>query len=79
MEDLAVTLPDIRALVAERQRFDDWLTALEGRRAETPTRVFDRVHADYVARRDAVIEGLHAHVGSLESLEHDLNDRLQHV
>lgn len=79
MEDLAVTLPDIRALVAERQRFDDWLTALEGRRAETPIRVFDRVHADYVARRDAVIEGLHAHVGSLESLEHDLNDRLQHV
>jgi len=79
MEDLAVTLPDIRALVGERQRFDDWLTALGARRAETPARVFDRVYADYVARRDAVIEGLHAHVGSLEALEQDLNNRLQHV
>ncbi|MEO7998269.1 MAG: hypothetical protein ABI852_12540 [Gemmatimonadaceae bacterium] len=76
-EDVSVTLPDIRALVAERQRFDDWLTALEAKRAETPIRVFERVHGDYVARRDAVIEGLHAHVGSLESLERDLNGRLQ--
>lgn len=79
MEDLAVSLPDIRALVAERQRFDDWLVALEARRAETPARVFDRVHADYVARRDAVSSGLHAHVGSLEALANDLDGRLQHV
>ncbi|MEO7362903.1 MAG: hypothetical protein ABI120_21400, partial [Gemmatimonadaceae bacterium] len=76
-EDVSVTLPDIRALVAERQRFDDWLTALEAKRAETPVRVFERVHADYVARRDAVIDGLHAHVGSLEALERDLYGRLQ--
>ena len=63
-------LPEIRALVAERQRFDDWLNgARESKRADTPARVFDRVHADYVARRNAVIEGLHAHVGSLEALE----------
>ncbi|MEP6834781.1 MAG: Ran-binding zinc finger domain-containing protein [Gemmatimonas sp.] len=74
-----MTLPDIRALVAERQRFDDWLLALEARRDETPVRVFDRVHADYVARRDAVIEGLHTHVGALETLEADLSGRLQHV
>lgn len=77
MEEVSVTIPDIRALVAERQRFDDWLTALEAKRAETPVRVFERVHADYVARRDAVIDGLHAHVGSLESLERDLDGRLQ--
>lgn len=77
MEDVSVTIPDIRALVAERQRFDDWLTALEAKRAETPVRVFERVHADYVARRDAVSDGLHAHVGSLETLERDLDGRLQ--
>ena len=77
MADIAVSIPDIRALVAERQRFDDWLTALESRRAETPARVFERVHGDYLARRDAVVEKLHTHVGSLESLEGDLNARLQ--
>ena len=79
MEDLAVTIPDIRALVAERQRFDDWLTALEAKREETPVRVFDRVHGDYLARRDAVIEHLHMHVGSLESLERDLTERLHEL
>lgn len=77
MDDIAVSIPDIRALVAERQRFDDWLTALEARRAETPERVFARVHGDYLARRDAVVEKLHTHVGSLETLERDLNERLQ--
>lgn len=77
MEDMAVTIPDIRTLVAERQRFDDWLKALEERRDETPTRVFERVHGDYLARRDAVIENLHTHVGSLEALERDINERLQ--
>lgn len=77
MDDIAVSIPDIRALVAERQRFDDWLTALEARRAETPVRVFERVHGDYLARRDAVVEKLHTHVGSLETLERDLNERLQ--
>ncbi|MGV3707434.1 MAG: hypothetical protein ACO1Q7_01240 [Gemmatimonas sp.] len=74
-----MTLPDVRALVAERQRYDDWLSALDARRDETPARVFDRVHADYLARRDAVIDGLHAHVGSLESLVQNLSDRLQQV
>lgn len=77
MDDIAVSIPDIRALVAERQRFDDWLTALEARRAETPERVFARVHGDYLARRDAVVEKLHTHVGSLETMERDLNERLQ--
>lgn len=79
MEDQAVTIPEIRALVAERQRFDDWLTALEARRADTPARVFERVHADYLARRDAVIDNLHTHVGSLELLERDLDNRLQEL
>lgn len=79
MDDIAVSIPDIRALVAERQRFDDWLTALEARRAETPERVFARVHGDYLARRDAVVDKLHTHVGSLETMERDLNERLQQL
>ena len=76
MEDTAVTIEEIRVLVAERQRFDDWLTALDSRRAETPVRVFERVYADYVARRNAVISNLHEHVGSLESLSQDLGSKL---
>ncbi|MEP6764803.1 MAG: Ran-binding zinc finger domain-containing protein [Gemmatimonadaceae bacterium] len=76
MEDTAVTIAEIRALVSERQRFDDWLTALAARREETPARVFERVHADYVARRNTVIANLHEHVGSLEALTQSLNIKL---
>ena len=75
-EDVAVTISQIRTLVSERQRFDEWLTALEARREETPERVFLRVHGDYIARRDGVVAQLHEHVGTLESIEQDLNSRL---
>jgi cell division septum initiation protein DivIVA len=78
-EEAAVTIAEIRTLVGERQRYDEWLAALEARRAETPVRVFERVHGDYMARRDGVIANLHEHVGTLESLEQDLNSRLHNL
>jgi len=71
-----VSIDEVRSLVAERQRYDDWLTALDARRAETPSRVFDRVHADYVARRDAVMTQLREHVGALSSHGDELDRRL---
>lgn len=75
-ESRAVSIDEVRSLVAERQRYDDWLTALDARRAETPSRVFDRVHGDYVARRDAVMAQLREHVGSLSSHGNELDGRL---
>ncbi|QJR35177.1 hypothetical protein [Gemmatimonas groenlandica] len=75
-ESRAVSIDEVRSLVAERQRYDDWLTALDARRAETPSRVFDRVHGDYVARRDAVMAQLREHVGSLSSHGDELDGRL---
>lgn len=71
-----VSIDEVRALVAERQRFDDWLTALDGRRAETPVRVFERVQADYVARRREVMDRLREHVGGLASSGEALESRL---
>ena len=71
-----MSIDEVRSLVAERQRYDDWLTALDARRAETPSRVFDRVHADYVARRDAVMTQLREHVGALSSHGDELDRRL---
>ncbi|WP_373064244.1 hypothetical protein [Gemmatimonas sp.] len=72
----AVSIDEVRSLVAERQRYDDWLTALDARRAETPSRVFDRVHGDYVARREAVTTQLREHVGALSAHGDDLDGRL---
>lgn len=71
-----VSIEDVRTLVGERQRYDDWLTALEARRAETPARVFERVHGDYAARRAAVMEQLRSHVGTLGALADDLDAKL---
>src|SRR5215207_3872014 len=64
----------VESLMAERRKYENWIAALESRRATTPERVFTRVHADYSDRLDAVIEqlkehteGLRAELGSLTS------------
>ncbi len=71
-----MSIDEVRSLVAERQRYDDWLTALDARRAETPSRVFDRVRGDYVARRDTVMAQLREHVGALSTHGNELDSRL---
>lgn len=75
-ETHSVSIDEVRALVAERQRYDDWLTALEARRAETPERVFERVQADYATRRREVMSRLREHVAGLASMTKDLESRL---
>ncbi len=71
-----MSIDEVRSLVAERQRYDDWLTQLHARRAETPRRVFDRVHGDYVARRDAVMAQLREDIGALSTHRNELDSRL---
>ena len=71
-----MSIDDVRTLVAERQRYDDWLASLEAKRSETPARVFERVHGDYFARRTGVIAKLREHVGSLAALGDDLAERI---
>ncbi len=71
-----MSIEEVRALVAERQRYDDWLAALEAKRAETPPRVFDRVYGDYVGRRAEVITGLQSHIGDLAAFGSELEQRL---
>ncbi len=71
-----VSIDEVRTLVAERQRYDDWLAALEAKRSETPARVFERVYGDYFARRTGVIEKLREHVDALSSLGDDLEGRI---
>ncbi len=71
-----VSIEEVRALVAERQRYDDWLTALEAKRDDTPPRVFARVHGDYLGRRTEVITRLQTHVGGLATLGDELEQRL---
>ena len=59
-------LDEIRGLLAERERFETWLTTLEARRSATPPHVFDRVWQDYDARRARVDEALGGHAPILQ-------------
>jgi hypothetical protein len=57
----------VESLMAERRKYEQWLAALEARRATTPERVFTRVHADYHDRLDAVVEQLKEHTEGLRA------------
>ncbi|MCU0616900.1 MAG: hypothetical protein MUD17_07465, partial [Gemmatimonadaceae bacterium] len=73
----SLSIESVRALVGERARFDDWLSALEARRESTPRHVFERVHGDYTARRSEVIGQLARHVPALQSLLTSLDARAE--
>ncbi len=75
-ETRTVSIEEVRTLVAERQRYEDWLSALEAKRDATPVRVFERVQGDYVARRRDVMERLREHVGGLAAMASDFDTRV---
>ncbi|HXY30053.1 MAG TPA: zinc finger Ran-binding domain-containing protein [Gemmatimonadaceae bacterium] len=64
------------ALFEERRRFEDWLATLEAKRAATPPHIYTRVHADYTARLQRVIEELGTHRSGLQDMERTLLDRV---
>ena len=55
----------VSALMAERRRYEGWIAALEAKRTGAPDHVFTRVHADYMARLDAVLVQLTTHADDL--------------
>jgi len=59
-------LDALRALIAERQQYDQWISTLESKRDGTPEQVFNRVYSDYGSRRDRVIEEIKSHAEELQ-------------
>lgn len=60
----------VASLMLERQRYEQWLAALENKRAITPPSVFERVRADYEARLKAVTDQL---LGRTEELKETIS------
>jgi hypothetical protein len=75
------TLPldEIRGLVAERTRFETWLSTLEARRSATPAHVFERVWQDYDGRRQRAADALGGHLDALRGAESQLAARHEEV
>src|SRR5436853_6263789 len=65
-----VSLDALNGLLKERQRYEEWLAALEQRRANSSESVFARVQSDYQTRLREVSSKLAERAGELrESIE----------
>jgi hypothetical protein len=72
-------LDTLRALIAERQQYDQWISTLESKRDGTPEHVFNRVHSDYQSRLDRVLGDIRSHSEELQLSIGALSARLQEV
>ena len=70
------TMEGLHELLAERSRFEGWLTQLEQRRSTTPLHVLERVRADYSTRLDQVTTQLRGRAVDLEASAAALRSRL---
>lgn len=73
------TIETLRGLLAERQQYEQWLVALANKRADTPQKVYERVHADYQTRLNSVVERLQSHTADLQNTMSELSAQLTDV
>jgi hypothetical protein len=66
----------IEALLAERRKYEQWLTQLESKRASTPDHVYAKVHGDYTARLGEAQQRLSAETGAVHALVTTLQETL---
>lgn len=72
-------LESLRALIAERQQYEQWITTLESKRDGTPPHVFERVQNDYNTRLQRVIGDIRGHAEELQLSISTLSSRLVEV
>lgn len=65
MTDLHANLPEVDALLAERDALHAWLTRLDAAPVSAPNAVRDRVRADYQQRLNGVTGSLRQHADTL--------------
>ena len=74
-----VSLDALNGLLKERQRYEEWLAALEAKRASTSDSVYQRVQADYQARLQEVSGKLSERAGELRENIDALAVRLEEI
>src|SRR3954468_1713061 len=74
-----VSLDALNGLLKERQRYEEWLTALEDRRANTSDSVYQRVRSDYQTRLREVSGKLAERAGELRESIDSLTVRLEEI
>src|SRR5882762_1104865 len=74
-----VSLDALNGLLKERQRYEEWLAALEDKRANTPESVYQRVQGDYQTRLREVSSKLAERAGELRENIDALTAKLEEV
>lgn len=74
-----VSLDALNGLLKERQRYEEWLAALEAKRASTSDSVYLRVHADYQTRLREVSSKLAERAGELRENIDALTVKLEEI
>jgi len=74
-----VSLDALNGLLKERQRYEEWLAALEAKRASTSEPVYQRVQADYQTRLREVSGKLAERAGELRENIDVLTQKLEEV
>src|SRR6195256_5795731 len=74
-----VSLDALNGLLKERQRYEEWLSALEDKRANTPESVYQRVQDDYQTRLREVSSKLAERAGELRENIDALTIKLEDV
>jgi TolA-binding protein len=74
-----VSLDALNGLLKERQRYEEWLTALEDKRSNTSDSVYQRVRSDYQTRLREVSGKLAERAGELRESIDTLTVRLDEV
>jgi outer membrane biosynthesis protein TonB len=72
-------LDALRTLIAERQQYEQWISALDSRREGTPEHVFERVRGDYQSRLEKVVNDIKGHAEELQLSISTLSSRLVEV
>jgi TolA-binding protein len=74
-----VSLDALNGLLKERQRYEEWLAALEEKRASTPDSVYQRVQSDYQTRLREVSSKLAERASELRENIDALTVRLEEI
>jgi hypothetical protein len=72
-------LDALRALIAERQQYEQWMSALEAKKEGTPEHVYERVQHDYRTRLERVVGEIKGHAEELQLSISTLSSRLVEV
>lgn len=72
-------LDALRALISERQQYEQWIGTLAAKREGAPEHVYERVEADYRGRLDKVIADIRGHSEELQLSISTLSSRLVEV